>query len=275
MMSILELARSRAGLLTSIAAAVAIFGASAAIPYWLLRDGDPVTVAQEPESARSTRTPAPGPWPDPEDRASTPAPGSSPNPAIPFWYVPYLNADREKPHFAGTLNGIAVDPEYRDRRTALDICPPDGLSHPAPDRYLATATEPGPMSIDPGRLPTGITADDVPWVWMCKDRLTSVSWEFSVKAGTPGANPGGGVLNIRRAADEPVVTYGSPAERWEAVTVAGRAGVLSLPIIEVEGAVLGNCFVAVFDEKSGVTTTVLGRALGRELCMTVAEVIFQ
>lgn len=253
--------------------------ASFAIPYWLLRDEDPVTLAQGPSGAPEAtpgRTGTPRPAIDPDDTEVTPVPGATPDTTQPFWFIPYVNADRKKPPFKGNLNGFEIDPGYVDRRNGFDACPGEGLTEPPHDQYLATVVQPGPFSIDPAKLPAGLTSLDGPRVLGCKGvEIWITQWTFSVQAGTPGANPGGGSISISRTRGLRPLNHPAPADRWAGATVGGRPAVVSGPFVTAEKGQFGSCLVFVYDTDHDVSTHVFGSSSNAALCLAVAEAVLR
>ncbi len=253
--------------------------ASFAIPYWLLRDEDPVTRAQGPAGAPDStpgRTGTPRPAIDPNDTEVTPVPGSTPDTTQPFWFIPYVNADRKKLPFKGNLNGFEIDPDYVDRRTGFDACPGEGLTDPPYDQYRATVVQPGPFSIDPAKLPAGLTSLDGPWVFVCKRvEIWITQWTFSVQAGTPGANPGGGSISVTKTRGLRPIAVPRPSDRWSSATIAGRPAIVSGPFVTAEKGQFGSCMAFVYDRDHDVLTEVVGTSANTVLCVDVAEAVLR
>lgn len=205
-------------------------------------------------------------------RDVTPEPGSTPSTEAPFWHVPYINEDASKPLFSGDISGIRIDPNAPGG-TGYDACPGTGLMPPEPRAELKTATAPGPLSIDPSRLPAGITPADLPDGWLCKGELNQLNWAFSVAAGTANANEGGSSLLIHRRRGLEPIRHAAPEERWGAARINGHDAVVSSPVVAIGSKQFGACFAAVYDKESDVLTTVLASAAMSEFCIEVAEAI--
>jgi len=242
--------------LAVVTTTVVAFGAT----YWL-RGPEPVGIAQQPPVSPGLDT--------------TPIPGVMADTSQPFWHIPYINQDREKPTFTGTLNGYEINPGGvgRKERTAFDMCPGVGLSDPAPGRLLPTVTGPGPLRIDPRTLPEGVVPTDGPYAFLCRDNPAITYWLFHVDAGTPHANPGGSDLSIHRNVGRDPVTHAAPRDRWSAVTIAGLPAVVASPIVSIGDKQFGDCFVALYDPRSDVFTTVSAGAANAEFCTSVMEVL--
>jgi hypothetical protein len=249
--------------------ALAIAMASFALVY-SLRDPDRRTVAEGP-IAFPSEVPSPGVGPkiEPPGPDVTPEPGMTPDTSKAFWFVPYLNQDRQKPRFVGELNGLQIDPASKGR-SALEICPPTGLDLPPPGTTVEVATQLGPLQLDPARMPAGVKPVGLPGVFVCGPDVAQVYWNFEYPAGTPGVNPGGGAINVSRMRGQEPVIHAAPQDRWLATRVAGMPAVASPPIITVNNKSVGTCFVAVYDPETDVLTTVLaGESL--EFCLAVAK----
>jgi hypothetical protein len=158
--------------------------------------------------------------------------------------VPYVNQDKEKPIFEGSLNGYDIDPDWKGR-SAIEVCPPDGLRSPAPGTELETVSAEGPLQI----LPTdfGFTAEalEPPYAFLCGEDLTVVYWAFRVPAGTPDVNPGGSDLLITRSRGIEPLNRAAPEDRWHIITIDGHPAVASDPVVAAgdsnSGAVTQPC----------------------------------
>lgn len=223
-----------------------------------LRDSDTVTTAQQP--------------PTTPDGQATPVSGSTPDTSQPGWHIPYLNADREKPKFKGTLNGIDIDADWPGR-TALDVCPAVGLNPVDPSVLLATVVAPGPLRIDPRLLPKGVTTSDPPDAFACRGALADVVWKFHAEPGIPGVNPGGSPVLVRRIMGKEPLQHSAPRDRWATATVRGVDAVVLRPIIEADGKEFGECVVALYNAKTDAFTTVIAAAANAQFCLDVAEAV--
>lgn len=244
---------------TVLAAAVAITGAAFAATYFL-RSADTPGVA-----APILDQPGPN---------ATPKPGETPDTSRPFWHIPYVNQDQQKPRFRGALNGFEIDPEAPGQSPA-ELCPPSGLSLPAPDKSLSIVIDPGPLRINPGQLPPGVNGHELPEAYTCKGALAQVAWLFSVLPGTEHVNPGGSDLLIQRVRGRQPVIHEAPADRWAETTVGGLPAVVSRPVVVVGDREFGDCFLATYDPASDVMTTISASAATSEFCELIAQEVLQ
>lgn len=235
--------------------AVALAMAAFTITY-LARGSDPASRAQPPGDGPAT--------------GATPLPSATPDTSQPFWYMPYVNADQAKPPFVGTLNGIPIDPDHQGR-TPYEVCGGSGMDLVDPDVLMETVTRAGPLAVNPARFPASVRSLDGPWAWTCPDGLAQVSWIFHVAAGTAHVNPGGSDLTVDRIRGLDPVMHSAPADRWFAAEVAGRPAVAQRPVVVAGDKQFGSCFVAVWDVRSNILTTVSAGAANAEFCLLIAE----
>jgi hypothetical protein len=174
--------------------------------------------------------------------------------------------------FAGTLNGIAIDPEWPGR-TPYEVCPDVGLEPAHSAELLITLAAAGPLRIDPGLMPEGVTPTGVPEGFSCRDTLVEARWDFAVEPGTADANPGGGTVSVRRAVGKEPLQHGASAERWLATTIGAHPGVLLRAVVEEEGQQFGECLAAFYDSETDVLTTVIAVAANGAFCLRVAEAV--
>lgn len=237
---------------------LALVATAAFVVTYRLRESDAVGIAQQP--------------PQPPDPFATPIPGVMPDTSLANWHIPYVNQERDKPKFTGVLNGISVDPDWKGR-TGFDVCPEVGLAPVAPGILLDTVAAPGPLQIDPGSMPPGITPVQQPHAFACRGILAEVTWQFHVEAGTPHANPGGGAVIIRRVHGNIPVAHSASTDRWETATIGGQSAVVVKPIVEVGEKQFGECVAAWYDPKTDVFSTITGVAANAEFCIAVAEAV--
>jgi hypothetical protein len=193
----------------------------------------------------------------------TPRPSATPTPT-------------PEPAFVGTLNGIPIDPDA-PVRSALEVCPPNGLTLPEPGTFKEVARAPGPLQVDMDRLPAGVFVrpeNSIPDVWLCKGKVWQVSWSFGVEAGTANVNPGGGSGVVSRTRGLEPVKQSAARSRWSEVTIAGSPGVILASPNPVDPATPG-CSLTFYDAASDVTTEVAAFTGNNDFCMLVARALFE
>lgn len=241
----------------SMTAVIAIgLGAFAAV--YAVRSPEPPAVAEGNSS--------------PPDGSVTPPPDSTPNPATPYWYVPYINQDRQRAAFKGELGGLAIDPGSPGR-SAFDICPGDGMRAAQPGTELDTVAGPGPLRIDIRVLPQGVVPTNLPDAFLCRGALAQVAWAFSVPSGLEDVNEGGSSLHISRLLGLEPINRAGPIERWDAHTINGHKAVALNSVVSSGAEQFGGCFAAVYDEMDDVLTLIDAGAANSPFCLAVAEAV--
>lgn len=207
----------------------------------------------------ATRTPA----------SVLPSPSSTPPPpteTIVSATMPTVNV------FTGELNGYDIDPlrKTHAERTAFDLCPGTGLTTPGPTDLRSLVTSAGPLQVNPDVLPTTATSTHLEG-WVCGEKLAQVVWLFSLAAGTPNVNPGGGSLFVHRIRGREAVIHAAPRERWSAATIGGLEVVLAAPASEELPT--DGCYGAAYDPRTDVSTTVVGVAANSAFCREVLNAL--
>jgi hypothetical protein len=178
----------------------------------------------------------------------------------PGWYVPYLNADREKKQFVGGLAGIDVRP-FDSSVPAEDAggCPPGTTQ--LRERF-DEAVNNEPLGIRFGSLASGTSPAGPPKALECDGRLVAIEQHFDVLSADASGTVTGSLKVFRSAVGH---RFWLPAaeDRWAAAIVAGRSAATLRPVIETVGtsAVIlndGQGYTAVVGE--GVTLEFLKRA---------------
>ena len=244
-----------------VAGLIVAVGASAFTVIYATRGNDAVTQAQAPI--------------DRPAKDVTPPPGETPDTSKPFWHIPYINQDEKRPVFVGKLNGYTIDPESPGR-TAYDVCPGTGLWQVDPRKAGDFIAAPGPLQINPRDLPpsAGETTnlDDLV-AFTCGGSLAEVSRGFIVKPG-PGEQYGGRLVIARATGNDPVF-WSAPQERWRPVQIDGLPAVVSRPIVSAGTKQFGACFLAIYQPKTNVRTTVWADGGHEAFCIAVAEAVIK
>ncbi len=201
------------------------------------------------------------------DLAATPAPGQTPDTSKDFWWIPWQNAEDQKPRYRQTVAGIEIGPDIWPDFPCLP------LDHGAPDAAAGSAVE-----VKPGFLPAGSEAIRSS-VGVCGGEVVrhETSWrvpgdEEAMRAVARGEKTFFEVENgalfeitISRTGPSPRFTSSLASERFREARLAdGRAVVVADPLF-AEGA--GEAAVLIYDAKAGTLTTVTGGN------MTLAELV--
>lgn len=172
--------------------------------------------------------------------------------------------------FKGRFSGYEIVPGGAGlpTRTGFDACPIVGMEPPPPGTEREVVTAPGPLRIDPAKMPAGVIARDTVSAFLCRGELAEVFWSFFAQPGTPGANPGGSpVFVFRQRGNQPII-HGAPTAQWSEVTIGGLPAIAARPNRPVEA-----CFAAVYNPATGVQTTVNGDGAQIDLCLKVIEAV--
>ena len=184
-----------------------------------------------------------------------------------------LPSPTPEPIFVGEINGVRIDPNDPGL-TAFDVCPGTGMSSPPPATFEQVATAPGPLQIDPNRLPPGITSLAPPDVFLCKGAPAQIAWIFTIAAGTPNVNPGGGSLTISRIAAKSRVASSGPASNWQPVSI-GQAHGAVLRGSNPASPRFPSCVLALYNPQDNVTTEVFAPTGNSDFCTEIARKLFE
>lgn len=242
-----------------VAGLIVAVGASAFTVIYATRGSDAVTQAQAPI--------------DRPAKDVTPPPGATPDTSKSFWHIPYINQDEKRPVFVGKLNGYTID-SAAPERTAYDVCPGTGLWQIDPREAGQVVAAVGPLRIEPLSLPSSVGETSFLDAFRCGENLATVSWGFHLKPGGDGVN-GGGALVIGRATGNDPVFWSAPQERWRPIQINGLPAVVSRPIISAGTKQFGACFLAIYQPKTNVRTTVWADGGHEAFCIAVAEAVIK
>ena len=203
--------------------------------------------------AATAQTP-PGGAASPIAENVTPVPGATPDRSQPYWYVPYLNRDRDLPKLSGDINGIHIG-SAAVRPEAPMKCA--GQSRAATGDEAARLAVLGTLAI-----PTAVTDQlkaSVPLVvTLCDDKVVGAVEYFDAPAGHAGVNVGGGAVEIRRELGVYGVGLDEAAERWTAGSIRGNAAAFLAPVVDT----FGTTAVVVTSQAAGSPETTLVRGAG-------------
>ncbi len=178
---------------------------------------------------------------DPPGPDVTPLPGAAPDLTQPWWYVPYLNAERGKVPFSGTVNGIVIT------TASVTLDPAEFQSTCSTIRRTpATHADADVRGALPSYLPLGTIRSDAEFdvAFWCDGSLLSVGSQFEV-ASDDSKGMRGGTFTVYRYRGEPVAGATAPSERWSASTISGYQAAVAAPILPEIG--LGTSYVVVYD----------------------------
>ncbi len=194
----------------------------------------------------------------------TPEPGATPDITQSWWYVPYLNAERDKPTTVQTINGITVGPGRLGVREAdREEC----ASEPRSGRYDDVADE--EMAIDLDVLPPDAEpiSDGGDWgAVFCEDRALTVGVEVAIPPDKHGAILGGSVI-ITKYRGAAVSAIDIPDHRWRPGEINGYPAAIADPILPDIG--LGQSAVIVYYQ--GILLRVQASDLPADMLLEIAE----
>lgn len=238
---------------------VAGFGAFGAVR--LVRGGNGSAVA-EAQPVPPGQPVSPSPTPTAVVPTNLPA---NPDTTKQNWFVPYLDAERTKPMFDQTINGITVGPSAEHRPSVA--CKP-GTARQAPLTEALTT----PVTLTPKYLPAGANQFEA-LATVCETaagQTVVIGADVGISIPSdPKSDRRGGVVSIARWQGAPSATVAIAAERWSAGTVAGHPAAIAEPIL-ANG--LGQSAVVVY--ANGVVTKVQASWLTLAEVKRIAEGLF-
>lgn len=202
----------------------------------------------------------------------TPEPGSVPDTSRPFWFVPYENAERQKPRYDQVINGIAIGPSVPE--PAQQAC----LREETPDAADVAASR---VAFRPRWLPDGSLLDHertaacggVAVLFQQRFYVPpDESADADIRSGRKTyfeVGHGGGFTIRRELLSEPYARSDLASERWTATKVAGRPAAIAKPMLEG----FGESSVVVWDD--GVQTTIEADGLTVDDILRIAEGLFE
>jgi hypothetical protein len=201
--------------------------------------------------------------PTPPGPDVTPAPGATPDTSQPWWYVPWVNAERDKPLFEGTLAGIyiangASGPAYKCEGTGTlseDVSEADGT---AVDVRLDAVPE--SLITEQMSLTTSL-CDGMPY---------AAEVHYLIDADEEWA-PFGGSVMLYRHHGEPIASVAIPAWRWEEREIASLRVAVAHPILDDLG--LGQSAVVAYRE--GVVTVILANEIPFHRLLNIGEEVLR
>lgn len=194
----------------------------------------------------------------------TPEPGATPDTALAWWYVPYLNADRMRPVEVQSINGITFGPGLHGSEVACD----GKLAwQPVPVTDIAD----GRVSIRTAAFPaTGELLEPDPTFdgpLFCDGDPVAAGARLDFEPGASEALLGGWMSIYRVVTEDPVVSLAIPTARWSSGMIGGYPAAVAEPILPDIG--LGDSAVLIYAE--GVLTKVQANGLPMAMVLQVAE----
>lgn len=190
----------------------------------------------------------------PPESHVTPSAGEAVDTSKPWWYVPFLNAERNKPAVDVTINGVQVGP---NARRIIPGCELGAVPMAAED------AKPLAINVRALRPVGGVLEHEL--ATSCAGRPAAYEVLYTI-AGDPAAGRFGGSLMIARYAGPPSYESSIPTDRWSAGSINGVPVAIARPILE-NG--LGSS--AVVWHSNGVTTVVSADGLTEAEVKSVAE----
>jgi hypothetical protein len=194
----------------------------------------------------------------------TPIPGTTPDTSQPWWYVPYLNAEKAKMPFEGTINGITV--------TVADV---------AFDREcdefdygdLSVADETA-LGIHATYMPEGATIDPITGylpVVICDGEPVSSQLSITVTSNPREHRYGGTIRIYRYYNSQSMVSAQFPEYRWSPGEIDGNRAIFARPIFPDIGT--GGTLIGIDD--GPIMTTVFSDSIPFEEVRKVAEGLYR
>lgn len=199
----------------------------------------------------------------------TPIPGATPDKSDPNWWVPYWNEDRDRPNFVGEIAGVQIGtPPGND---VDGVC----ASRPVTLLYGDVAAEKwkaSPVSVNLKAIPDWATLNMPQEFTVCADgSLNSSQTVLRVDDPTGKCERGCGAITIFRTAGAVRSPATATVPLWSEGIVAGHPAAIARP----PAANIGNSWVAIRDEETGVLTTLWGQGLYVETLLEIAEAVMK
>lgn len=183
----------------------------------------------------------------------------------PWWYVPYLNAERSKLSFEGSLNGITIQ-----------VAPVDVGSEWTCEQFRhgdVSAAAGSKLAISPSYLPQYARLSDgaMNLSMECDGEvvIAEATYDVLVPDDAP-TGVRGGSFSLFRYAGSAVASVAIPADRWRAGEIAGHPAAIARPILD-NG--LGTSAVIVSHD--GSVTRVIADGLTLDEVIRIAEGLFK
>jgi hypothetical protein len=193
----------------------------------------------------------------------TPEPGARPDTSLSWWYVPYLNAERDKPTTVQTINGITVGPgRLGVRENERERCQAETRTG-----TFDEVQEPE-MAIVLDAFPPGSKVISSGFEWaaiFCAERTLAAGADVSVPADRENGVLGGSVI-IAKYRGAPVSSLSIPDDRWRAAEIDGYPAAIAEPILPEIG--LGESAVIVY--YAGILLRVQGHWVPLDMLIAIA-----
>lgn len=255
---------------TAAVALVVAAGLALVLVGWLDDDtaaapGDPTPAVAPTETPVPTPTPRPT-IPQPPGPDVTPEPGATPDTTQPWWYVPWVNAERDKPLFDGTLAGIRI---ANGAQGPAYVCNGEGELSP---ELSDAAGSPVDVSLPavPAEVVLSVYVGGHSGVALCDGTPFSGSVDYSLDV-DPEWSPFGGFVGLYRHYGEPVASLAIPAWRWEEGEVAGLTVAMAHPILDDIG--LGESAIVAY--RDGVVTVIHADGVPFQKLLGIGEAMLQ
>lgn len=201
----------------------------------------------------------------------TPPPDSTPNTANPLWYVPYWNAETQKPRYDQVINGILIGPTVPTFDSGK--CVP-GQAVWASEQAIASSS----LAINPAYLPAGAILDRKIGT-ACGGQLVSAEKDYVIPA-APGidgqlrsgavnyfdAQHGGAFQIFRDSLKAPSWQSKLASQRWFTTQINGYPAAEAHPIFD---AGFGDSAIVVW--QTGVQTVIIGQSISLADLTKIAE----
>ncbi|MFN0096436.1 MAG: hypothetical protein ACKVVT_16880 [Dehalococcoidia bacterium] len=215
-----------------------------------------------------------GPDPQMPGPEVTPEVGSRPDYSKPYWFVPYQNAENQKPRYDQTVNGIPIGPTVL--QPEQQPCLAEGEA-----RIASTDDNRSSVGLKPSFLPKGAVLEES-LASACGATVIAVSNRYFVPPEHESEHKlrngkawgdvkhGAAFTIVRESKPFAALQSSLPSERWHAVTIAGRPAAVAGPML-AEG--LGEAHLVIWDD--GIQTTLEAIMLTEAQLVKIAEGLYR
>lgn len=181
----------------------------------------------------------------------------------PFWYLPFIEEEAQRPLFDGTIASVRIG------NGALDYGPMRcAVAEWGSDAGASAGT---PLEVDFRTAVQGSTDYQSALIGLCADGSVAIAEaDFIVEHGSPVSQFGGNIRIFRHTGD-PVASLAIAAIRWTEMDIAGEPAAVAAPILTDIGLGQG----AIVTYRGGVLTLIHTTGISLDGLLSFGEEVLQ